>query len=101
MNSSMIRYLLGSVLKIEGALLFLPCLVSLCYQEKVGFFLCISGGFLPLAWFCYDVKKAGGYGFLFERRLCDDGAQLDFHEFFRCASILVIRRDTIFDGRFI
>lgn len=37
MNSSMIRYLLGSVLKIEGALLMLPCLVSLCYQEKVGF----------------------------------------------------------------
>ena len=36
MNSSMIRYLLGSVLKIEGALLLLPCLVSLCYQEKVG-----------------------------------------------------------------
>lgn len=36
MNSSMIRYLLGSVLKIEGVLLLLPCLVSLCYQERVG-----------------------------------------------------------------
>lgn len=36
MNSSMIRYLLGYVLKIEAALLLLPCLISLCYQEKVG-----------------------------------------------------------------
>ena len=36
MNSSMIRYILGSVLKIEAAFLLLPCLVSLCYQEKVG-----------------------------------------------------------------
>lgn len=36
MNSSMIRYLLGSVLKIEGVLLLLPCLISVCYQEKVG-----------------------------------------------------------------
>lgn len=36
MNSSMIRYLLGNVLKIEGALLLLPCTVSVCYREKVG-----------------------------------------------------------------
>lgn len=38
MNSPIVRYILGSVLKIEGAFLFLPCLVSLCYQEKVGFY---------------------------------------------------------------
>ncbi len=36
MNSSMIRYILGSVLKIEAAFLLLPCLVAVCYQEKVG-----------------------------------------------------------------
>ena len=36
MNSSIIRYILGSVLKVEAALLLLPCIVSLCYQEKVG-----------------------------------------------------------------
>lgn len=41
MNSSMIRYLLGSVLKIEGALLLLPCLVSLCYREQVGVYYLI------------------------------------------------------------
>lgn len=36
MNSSIIRYILGSVLKVEAALLLLPCIVSLCYQEKSG-----------------------------------------------------------------
>lgn len=41
MNSSIIRYILGSVLKIEGGLLLLPCLVALCYQEKVGVYYLI------------------------------------------------------------
>ncbi|MBD5552516.1 MAG: TrkH family potassium uptake protein [Lachnospiraceae bacterium] len=57
MNSSMIRYLLGSVLKIEGALLFLPCLVSLCYQEKVGFFYVSVAVFCLLLGFVMTLKK--------------------------------------------
>ncbi|MBO5094958.1 MAG: TrkH family potassium uptake protein [Lachnospiraceae bacterium] len=36
MNSSVIRYILGSVLKIEAILLLLPCLVSLLYREWIG-----------------------------------------------------------------
>lgn len=36
MNRSIIRYLLGSVLKIEAALMLLPCIVSLFYREKEG-----------------------------------------------------------------
>ena len=52
MNSSIIRYILGQVLKIEGILMLLPCLVALIYQESVGFYylvtalLCIILGFL-------------------------------------------------------
>lgn len=52
MNSSIIRYVLGQVLKIEGILMLLPCLVALIYQESVGFYylvtalLCMSLGFL-------------------------------------------------------
>lgn len=44
MNTSMIRYILGNVLKIEGLLLFLPVLVSLIYQEiQVGtVYLCTA-----------------------------------------------------------
>ena len=37
MNGSIIRYILGQVLKIEGALLMLPCLTAVIYQEKQGF----------------------------------------------------------------
>ena len=52
MNSSIIRYVLGQVLKIEGILTLLPCLVALIYQESVGFYylvtalLCMTLGFL-------------------------------------------------------
>lgn len=43
MNGSIIRYILGSVLKIEGALLLLPCATAVIYQEKQGFaFLAVA-----------------------------------------------------------
>ena len=37
MNTKMIRYILGTIVKIEGALLLLPCLIALIYREKEGF----------------------------------------------------------------
>lgn len=36
MNGSIIRYILGYVLKIEGCLMALPCVVSVIYQEEQG-----------------------------------------------------------------
>ena len=43
MNGSIIRYLLGQVLKIEGALMLLPCVTAVCYQESEGFaFLAVA-----------------------------------------------------------
>ena len=36
MNKSIVLYILGTVLKIEGVFLLLPCLVALIYQEKEG-----------------------------------------------------------------
>lgn len=38
MNSSIIRFILGHVLKIEGLLLFLPAMVSGIYQENEGLY---------------------------------------------------------------
>ena len=38
MNSSIVRYTLGQVLKIEAALLLLPCIVALIYRERSGIF---------------------------------------------------------------
>ena len=46
MNRSIIRYILGYVLLIEGILLFVPCLTALIYFEKEG--LC----YLWVALFC-------------------------------------------------
>ena len=37
MNSSIIRYILGYVLKIEAVLFLLPCLTAVIYQESEGF----------------------------------------------------------------
>ncbi len=37
MNSSIVRYILGHILKIEGLLLLLPCLTALIYKETEGF----------------------------------------------------------------
>ncbi len=36
MNYSMIRFILGKMLLIEGVLLLLPAIVSLIYQERSG-----------------------------------------------------------------
>ena len=38
MNSSIIRYILGSVLKIEGLFLFLPAGIACIYHEQEGFY---------------------------------------------------------------
>ena len=46
MNSSIIRYILGYVLKIEAILMLLPCLVAVIYQEKEGFY------YLAVAFIC-------------------------------------------------
>ena len=36
MNRSMILYVVGHVVMLEGVMLLLPCLVSLIYQESEG-----------------------------------------------------------------
>lgn len=56
MNSSMIRVILGHVLKIEAAFMLLPCLVALIYGEKQGLayllvaVLCVVTGILMTVW---------------------------------------------------
>lgn len=43
MNYAMISYIIGSVLKFEGAFMALPCLVALIYREKTGYaFLAVA-----------------------------------------------------------
>lgn len=42
MNRSIIRYILGSVWKIEGALLLLPCLTAVLYREPAGVYYLLT-----------------------------------------------------------
>ena len=37
MNFSIIRYILGWILKIEGIFMLLPCITALIYKESQGF----------------------------------------------------------------
>ena len=39
MNGGMIRFILGSVLKVESVLLLFPCIVAVFYRESAGFAL--------------------------------------------------------------
>ena len=63
MNSSIIRYILGYILKIEGLLLLLPCLTALIYQEKEGVcFLAVSAICL-LVGILITIKKPASFVF--------------------------------------
>ena len=43
MNGGMIRFILGSVLKVDSALLLFPCIVAVFYKESAGYwFLCTA-----------------------------------------------------------
>ncbi len=52
MNISIITYFLGWILGIEGALMIIPCIIALIYQETSGFYFvgvgafCIAAGWL-------------------------------------------------------
>lgn len=62
MNNSVIRYILGRVLRIEGLLLILPCVVSLIYREKEGaFYLAIGVGAYLLGRLLSGFKPADFY----------------------------------------
>ncbi len=55
MNYSIIIYIIGYVLQIEGLFLLLPCLTALCYRESSGF------AFLFTAVLCFLLGKAATF----------------------------------------
>ena len=70
MNTSIIRYIVGYILKIEAALLLIPSIVAAIYREPEGL--------------CY-------LSFLFKRRLCCHILKLDCTQFFWFHSIFTDR----------
>ena len=58
MNSSMIRVILGHVLRIEAAFMLLPCLIALIYREKEGYiYLIIAGACALIGVIMSAIKK--------------------------------------------
>ena len=57
MNTSVIRYLLGYILKLEGFLLLLPCIVAGIYYEKSGIYFLIVALISIAIGFIFSAKK--------------------------------------------
>lgn len=57
MNGSVIRYILGTILKTEAVLLVLPCMVALIYGEKQGFAYFFVAAVCALTGVLLTVKK--------------------------------------------
>ncbi len=57
MNTPMIKYLLGYLLKTEGLLMLLPCLVAIIYQEKEGFYYLFGATLCALVGFMISRRK--------------------------------------------
>nr|MCR5546252.1 TrkH family potassium uptake protein [Lachnospiraceae bacterium] len=57
MNTSIIRYILGSVLKIEAALMMLPVICSIIYEESEGTAYLIVASICLLCGVIFTIRK--------------------------------------------
>lgn len=73
MNSSIIRFVLGYVLKVEAVLMLLPCIVAVLYQERTGFAYLLVAAIAMTLGTINDNKKTEKSCILFKRRLCGNG----------------------------
>ena len=88
MNTSIIRYIVGYILKIEAALLLIPSIVAAIYREPEGLF-CFRSVHLP--WCTPLFPETEKSCFLFKRRLCCHILKLDCTQFFWFHSIFTDR----------
>ena len=63
MNTSIIRYILGQVLRVEGLFLLLPCLVSVIYRESSGFAFLSTSILCLLLGTLMTIKKPSSHTF--------------------------------------
>ena len=63
MNTSVIRYLLGYIFKLEGFLLLLPCIVAGIYYEKSGIYFLIVALISIAIGFIFSAKKPRDFTF--------------------------------------
>jgi trk system potassium uptake protein TrkH len=63
MNKSIVRYVLGSVMKLEGILLLLPALTGLIYLEIEGLVYLMVGALATLLGFLLTIKRPKDFVF--------------------------------------
>ncbi len=61
MNKSIIRYILGTILKAEAVFLLLPCIVAVIYREREGWVYLITAAVCALAGLLIALKKPDNY----------------------------------------
>ena len=89
MNRSIIRYILGSVLKVEAAFMLLPCIVALCYMEKEGFVYLGVGIVTFLLGMLMTHKKANSSVFYLKEGCVATALSWIFMSFFGCIPFIL------------
>ncbi|MCR4807566.1 MAG: TrkH family potassium uptake protein [Lachnospiraceae bacterium] len=84
MNSSIVRYTLGQVLKIEAALLLLPCIVSLIYRERFGLYYLIVAAICGFLGFGMTMIKPSSNLFYLKEGCIITSLSWIFLSFFGC-----------------
>ena len=84
MNSSMIRYILGSVLKIEALLMLLPCIVALIYEEYSGLYYIIVATFCGFIGLAMTAKRPGSNVFYLKEGCVATALSWIFMSIFGC-----------------
>lgn len=63
MNTSIIRFILGNILRTEAVLMLLPCIVSVFYGEKEGFAYLTAAGLCAITGTLLSIRKPSSHVF--------------------------------------
>ncbi len=89
MNSSIIRYILGHVLKIEAIFLLLPCLVAVIYGEATGFSFLITFGICGLLGILMTHRKPETFVFYLKEGCITTSLSWIFLSIFGCLPFVI------------
>ena len=84
MNSSIIRYVLGYVLRIEALFMLLPCLIAVIYQENQGFYYLAVACVCGLLGFLMTHRKPDNFVFYLKEGCVSTALSWIFLSFFGC-----------------
>ena len=99
MNISIIRYILGWVLAIEGGFMSLPCLVAVIYGESGGWYFAVIGTIAALTGLCMIRKKTSEQYLLYPGGKHCYCTELDSAQCGRSPALLAQWRDPLLHRR--